>query len=185
MLRLIGLLLLIPTMLMARPGEDASQSGNIPRFSLMVRGLYRGGQPNKEGFQFLKEKGIKTVINLRAEDNSEAKVVEKLGMNYVQIPVDEIGPWTQIPPAAIARYFEIINNPANYPIFFHCRRGAERTGVMAALYRMGVQGWDVQKAYDEARNAGMRWFYSGLKTQIFGFDPPTRRAELQTGIKGQ
>lgn len=183
MLRLISLLLLVPTMLLARPAEDAAQSGNIPRFSLIASGLYRGGQPGEEGFQFLKEKGIKTVINLRAEDNSEAKTVAKLGMNYVQIPVDEIRPWSQIPSAAIARYFEIINNPANYPIFFHCRRGADRTGIMAALYRMGVQGWDSKKAYNEARNVGMRWFYSGLKTQIFGFEPPARQAELQTGIK--
>jgi protein tyrosine/serine phosphatase len=183
MLRLIGLLLFAQTIHTAKPVEDGSGAGNIPRFSLIAAGLYRGGQPNELGFRYLKEKGIKTVINLRAEDNSEAKTVEKLGMNYVQIPVDEIRPWSQIPPAAIARYFEIINNPANYPIFFHCQRGADRTGALAALYRMGVQGWDAQKAYDEARNVGMRWFYSGLKTQIFGFEPPARRADLQTGMK--
>jgi protein tyrosine/serine phosphatase len=185
MLRLIVLLLLVPAILAAQPGRNTAESGNIPRFSLVAAGLYRGGQPDVQGFQFLKEKGVRTIINLRAEDNSEEKTVERLGMNYIQIGVEDIRPWTQIPPAAIAKYFEIINNPANYPVFFHCRRGADRTGTMAAFYRMGVQGWDAKKAYFEARDAGMRWFYAGLKSQIYGFQPPARRTELQTGIKGQ
>jgi hypothetical protein len=36
---------------------------------------------------------------------------------------------------------------------------------------MAVQHWDAQKAYGEARSLGMRWFYAGLKSQIFGFKP--------------
>jgi hypothetical protein len=54
------------------------------------------------------------------------------------------------------------------PIFFHWRRSADRTGMFAALYRVTSQKWDPKKAYDEARDIGMRWFYSGLKSQILG-----------------
>jgi len=184
MSRLIVFILLIPTLLLAERAADLS-SGNIPRFSLLADGLYRGGQPSEQGFRFLKEKGIKTVINLRVEDNSESTIVQALGMNYVQIPVDEIRLTTRVPEAAIAKYFEIVNNSANYPIFFHCRRGADRTGTVAALYRMSVQGWSAQKAYEEARRVGMRWFYAGLKYQIYDFHPPASRGELQTGIEKQ
>jgi protein tyrosine/serine phosphatase len=182
MLRLIGLLLLFPTITAAGPFAEEPGEGDIPRFAILANGLYRGGQPTNKGFQFLKEKGVRTVINLRAEDNAEAKVVEKLGMNYVQIPVEEVRPWSQIPEAAIAKYFELINNPANYPIFFHCRRGADRTGAFAALYRVALQHWVPRKAYDEARDIGMRWYYSGLKSQIYDFHPPAP-AELQPAVK--
>src|SRR5436190_19635811 len=105
-------------------------------------------------------------------------------MNYVRIPVDEVRPWSELPEAAIAKYFEIINNPANYPIFFHCRRGADRTGAIAAFYRMAIQGWDAKQAYSEALAIGMRPWYLGLTAQLYDFRPPAR-AKLQPGIQGQ
>jgi protein tyrosine/serine phosphatase len=166
MLRLILLLLIFPTIAGARPPALNTLTGQIPRFAMLADGLFRGGQPSAKGFELLKEKGFKTIINLRAEDNSESTVVQKLGMTYIQIPVDEVRPWTRIPDAAIAKYFEILNNPANYPIFFHCRRGADRTGAFAAFYRVTSQRWEAGKAYEEARAVGMRRFYKGLKSQI-------------------
>jgi protein tyrosine/serine phosphatase len=168
---LLVLLMISSTSSTANSPPQRPAKGDIPRFAALAEGLYRGGQPTKKGFQFLKEAGVKTIINLRAEDNSEQAIVEKLGMKYVSIPIDVVRPWSQIPAGAIKRYFELLNNPENYPIFFHCRRGADRTGLMAALYRMALQQWEAEKAYREARNVGMHWFYAGLKTQIYQFRP--------------
>jgi tyrosine-protein phosphatase SIW14 len=182
MIRVLPFLLLFPTVVAARAAREGAAEGDIARFSILADGLYRGGQPTAQGFQFLKEKGIKTIINLRAEDNTESEIVQTLGMHYVQIPVDEVLPWSQLPPASIAKYFELINNPANYPIFFHCKRGADRTGAFAALYRIAIQGWNATKAYEEAREIGMRWYFGGLKMQIYQFHPPANIAELQTTI---
>jgi protein tyrosine phosphatase (PTP) superfamily phosphohydrolase (DUF442 family) len=179
-----SVLLLLAAGLAAPSLLSASFShGEIPRFMMMADGLYRGGQPSERGFQLLKEKGIRTVINLRME-NDESGVVEQLGMNYVHIPIEDIRPWTRIPPAAVAKYFELINNPANYPIFFHCRRGADRTGAMAALYRMAIERWDAPAAYSEARRIGMRSWYVGLKTQLYDFRPPAP-ALLQPGMQAR
>src|SRR5207249_7887746 len=181
MIRPTAFLILFPTMLLAgKPGALPSD-GEIPRFIQVSDGLFRGGQPTQKGFELLKQRGIKTVINFRME-NDESAAVEKLGMNYVHIPVEDIRPWSQIPEAAIAKYFELINNPANYPIFFHCRRGADRTGAMAALYRMGLQGWDAKRAYSEALDIGMRPWYLGLKAQLYEFHP-TDRTKLQPAIQ--
>jgi protein tyrosine/serine phosphatase len=184
MIRVILFLFLLPLIAGTGLSSEDPEEGDIPRFAILNTGLYRGGQPTEKGFQFLKQTGIKTVINLRAEDNSEAELVEKLGMNYIQIPVDEARPWSQVRPGAIAKYFELINNPANYPIFFHCLRGADRTGAFAAFYRMALQHWDAKRSYDEARSIGMRWYYLGLKAQILDFRPPAP-GELQPTIKNQ
>src|SRR5262245_48953754 len=78
---------------------------DIPRLQLVAAGLYRGGQPERAGFEYLKEKGFKTVINLRTENDEEA-VVKGLGMNYVHIPIS-IKPWSKIPDAAIEQYFKV------------------------------------------------------------------------------
>ena len=149
--------------------RESEEQGDLPRFCIIDDGVYRGGQPTAKGFQFLAQNGIKTVINLRAEDNSESSIVPQLGMQYVQIPVDEVRPWSVIPPAAVAKFFDVVNNRENYPIFFHCHRGADRTGTLAALYRMAIDHWDAAHAYTEARNIGMRWYYVMLRSQIYGF----------------
>ena len=180
-IRLVALLLVLPTVLSAAPAPEIPSKGDIPRFMMIADGLYRGGQPTEKGFEFLKQRGIKTVVSLRMEYD-DGPIVQKLGMNYVQIPIEEVHPWSQIPPAAVAKYFEVVNNPANYPIFFHCQRGADRTGAMAALYRMAIQGWNAKKAYLEARNIGMRWWYAGLKEQLYTFHPPELN-KLQPAIE--
>jgi protein tyrosine/serine phosphatase len=174
MQRLIVFALLLPMLAAASTEAEAPNKGDIPRFSAIADGLYRGGQPTEKGFRYLKDRGIKTIINLRAEDNSEKAIVEKLGMNYIQLPIDEVLPWSKMPDGAISTYFDLIGNRENYPIFFHCRRGADRTGAFAAMYRIAMQSWNPKKAYDEARAVGMRWYFTALKAQIFEFKAPTR-----------
>ena len=137
---------------------------------MVADGLYRGGQPEREGFEYLKSNGFKTVINLRTE-NDEEVVVKQLGLNYVHIPVS-IQAWSKIPQPAIDQYFKVLSDPNNYPIFFHCRRGADRTGAMAGFYRIAVQGWEPKKAYSEAREIGMRWWFPKIKSQIHNFKVP-------------
>jgi tyrosine-protein phosphatase SIW14 len=144
---------------------------DIPRFQMIAAGLYRGGQPGRDGFVYLQKNGIKTVINLRSE-NDEEVIVQKLGMNYVHIPIS-IVMWSKIPDAAIEQYFKVLNDPANYPIFFHCRRGADRTGALAGFYRIAYQGWEPEKAYSEARSIGLRWWFPAIKQQIHSFKPPS------------
>ena len=191
MLRLIGLLLLFLFIVVTlhkfglERAQKPVEKGDLPRFSILKDGVYRGGQPSARGFQFLRQTGVKTIINLRVENNSESELVQALGMNYVQIPVDEARPWSVIPAAQLGKFFELINNPSNYPIFFHCRRGADRTGAFAAFYRIAIDRWDSTRAYAEARDIGMRWFYLGLRNQIETFHPPSDTAELQTTIRSQ
>ena len=156
------------------PLTTAYAIGGVPRFAVVADGLYRGGQPTDQGFEYLKQKGVRTVINLRAEDDSEAPLVESLGMKSVWIPIPKVRPWSQISDDSIKQYFEVINDRNNYPIFFHCRRGSDRTGFLAAAYRVSRQQWDPKDAYQEARNIGMGWFFFNLKSQIFGLESGVR-----------
>ncbi len=155
----------------------------IPRFRQVTAELFRGGQPAPEGFGFLKWRGIKTVINLR-EEHDERESVEKLGMNYVYIPLDA---WDRVPEQAIKRFFNVVNDPASQPVFVHCRRGADRTGFMIGLYRIAEQGWSAQQAYREARAMGLRWWYRGVKSQLHDFaERPAALGSpgsLQTGTR--
>src|SRR5690348_9642326 len=83
MFRAFATILLVSTLVRAA-GPITTQ--DIPRFQMVSEGFYRGGQPEKEGFEFLKQQGFKTIINLRQE-NDEEPIVRGLGLNYVHIPM--------------------------------------------------------------------------------------------------
>lgn len=159
----------------------AAHPAPIPRFQMIVDGLYRGGQPERVGFEYLKNNGVKTIINLRIE-NDEEPMVRELGMNYVHIPINDMKVWSKIPQSAIDQYFKVLNDPSNYPIFFHCQRGADRTGAMAGFYRITMQGWEPKKAYSEARDIGMRWYFTGLKQQLHSFKRPTVKTAAPASV---
>jgi protein tyrosine/serine phosphatase len=178
--RTLLLILAALAMLWVFPGrsdpEDAPRLEKmIDRFQEVAPGLYRGGQPTRAGFEALKQRGVRTIINLR-EEHDERELIEGLGLKYVYIPLDA---WDPVSDRSIKDFFDAVNEPANQPVFVHCRRGADRTGFMIGLYRIAQQGWSAKQAYHEARELGMRWWYRGLKNQLFAFDE--QRAGARTG----
>ena len=58
----------------------------LPNLHKVSETLYRGAQPEEEGFETLKTMGIKTVINLRTL-HSDRKECDAAGLNYVHITV--------------------------------------------------------------------------------------------------
>ncbi|MBN2242651.1 MAG: tyrosine-protein phosphatase [Acidobacteria bacterium] len=154
------------------PATWAGESADIPekllpRFRKVDESLYRGGMPEEEGFHLLKKMGIKTVVNFR-NDNDERQLVESLGMKNIHIPLTAK---TGIDVYSIREFFKVLGHAGNYPVFVHCRRGADRTGAMIAFYRIAFQGWDPERAYREARDIGLRWWYFILRKQIRNFNP--------------
>jgi protein tyrosine/serine phosphatase len=151
--------------LLAQSAHEAPNSQAIPRFDQVAKGFYRGGQPRRQGFEYLKQLGVKTVINLRAE-NQEAEEVKSLGLHYVHIP---ISPWERVPESKIQMFFQALRDRESYPVFVHCNHGADRTGFMVGLYRVAFQNWSADRAYEEARAHGMSPWDLNLKHQLYGF----------------
>jgi len=48
----------------------------------------------------------------------------------------------------------VVTDTNNLPVFVHCERGADRTGMMCAMYRIIVCGWTKPEAIDERKNGG-------------------------------
>jgi len=145
--------------------EIPSAPESVPRFHEVTQGIYRGGQPRPEGFEWLKQQGIKTIVNLRRE-HDEREQVKALGLDYVYLPMDARD---EIPMSTLKAFLDILTNPARQPVFVHCRRGADRTGFMVGIYRVAEEGWSAKRAYSEAREIGMRWWYRGLKRQLYEY----------------
>jgi protein tyrosine phosphatase (PTP) superfamily phosphohydrolase (DUF442 family) len=156
----------------ARGGRAGDNSADLPRndrvserlFGLpglarvgrVAPGVYRGAQPEREGFATLKAMGIRTVINLRTR-HGEREAVEASGMRYGEIPMSFM---KNVDPAAVRKALSAMTSPANQPVYVHCSRGVDRTGVVAAIYRMEVDGWSEAEAEAEMEAFGFHeaWF---------------------------
>ena len=114
--------------------------------------------------------GIKTVVDLRGAEHSEAdekRVVEAAGMRYVGIPMKGMQTPTD---AQVLSALGIMNDTAAGPVFIHCKRGSDRTGAVVACYRIGHDRWDSNKALNEASGLGMSWYQVALRRYVDHYD---------------
>jgi len=124
--------------------------------------------------------GVKTVISLRQRpDERVRQSAERAGMRYINLPMNVRG----YPQADLApRFLALVNDPENWPVYVHCHGGRHRTGVMTAIYRMAIEGWDVQRAYAEMRQYGFykRWGHGPLKAYVFDYYRQLRQESAQS-----
>jgi protein tyrosine phosphatase (PTP) superfamily phosphohydrolase (DUF442 family) len=142
----------------------------LPRFCVVDAALMRGGQPSESGLKELRDKGIKTIINLRHNDTTvkdEGKEAAKLGLNYVSIPLDGIHKPSA---AAIEQFLKVTQDPKAQPVFVHCEHGEDRTGVMVAIYRQEACKWNADMAYQEALFNGFHPAYYWLTDAVFQYE---------------
>lgn len=139
---------------MSRQFAERIEDVNAPRNMAKIEPwLYRGADASKEKLDFLKQLGIKTVINFRYWGSIE-KDVAKAGMTPVSIPLIADFRGSEAPTEDQLRYFfYLLNDKSMHPIYFHCMHGCDRTGTMAACYRI-EQGWTPEEAIEEMQHFG-------------------------------
>lgn len=93
--------------------------------------------------------GIKTVINLRVF-HSDADEIKKTGLRLEELNVK---PW-HIEDEDVVSVLRSIKKRANGPFLIHCWRGADRIGLMVAMFRMVEQGWTKEEAIQEMVGGG-------------------------------
>lgn len=149
------------------PGENrvSERLFGLPGLTCVGRvapGIFRGAQPEPEGYATLKVMGVRTVINVR-QRHGEREAVEAAGMRYVEIPISFL---TKVDPAVVRKALSVMTDPANQPVFIHCSVGSDRTGVVVAIYRMEVDGWSKPEAEAELESFGYHWIWFQLKKTV-------------------
>jgi protein tyrosine phosphatase (PTP) superfamily phosphohydrolase (DUF442 family) len=160
----------------AEPARPAPHS--LTNFEEVNDSLYRGAQPSKEGFRELAKMGVHTVIDLRGPGrraSAEAEFVRSLGMQYVNVPLDGF----RAPrPDEISKLLGMLENRNAGPVFVHCRRGADRTGTVVAIYRIEHDHWSNLQALNEAQSMKMASSEILMRKLILQYKPSDPSARL-------
>jgi len=146
--------------------QTAPQFSELPNFRQVNERLTAGAQPENGGLKKLAELGIKAIVNLRGEDErtrAEAAEAKALGLRYYSVPMPGLSRPTG---EQVARVMAIVDAQENWPVFVHCKRGADRTGTIIGCYRIMHDGWTADRALSEAKQYGMSWLERGMRDYI-------------------
>lgn len=118
-------------------------------------GIFLASQPSPDDFEQAKKSGVRTVINLRHEDEitefDEREVVTGLGLDYVHVPWNDPDELTD---EVFERCRELLNT-AERPILLHCS-SANRVGAVWLPWRVLDEGLTYDQALAEAKIVGLK-----------------------------
>jgi protein tyrosine phosphatase (PTP) superfamily phosphohydrolase (DUF442 family) len=118
--------------------------------------VYRSAQLSPGRLEgLIRDRGLRTVITLREGDASdpwfraEAAVCARLGVDYQVIPLRASA---LPPPRELQRLLETFDR-AKTPLLFHCKGGADRSGLVGAIYLNLYRGLPL----DQAERQQLSW----------------------------
>jgi uncharacterized protein (TIGR01244 family) len=151
---IIGAIILVALILVGNKVFGKQDGLNMQNQAHPTENLMTGGQPSLGDLAELKARGITTVINLRGlSENSgydEAEELKKLGMTYIQIPMDSAADLTNENVVKLDEALKNINGTA----LVHCASG-NRVGALLALREFQINGKTAEEAMAFGKSAGM------------------------------
>ncbi len=156
---------------------EKMQKDGVPNLHRVTDTLYRGAQPDEQGFRELRKMGVRTVVSLRSF-HSDRKLIGSTRLAYEHIYMKAWHPEDE----EVVRFLQIVTDPARQPVFVHCQHGADRTGTMCVIYRVAVCGWTKEAALKEMTEGGFGFWekWQNLVKYIheLDIDAMKRKAEI-------
>ncbi|CRM75479.1 MULTISPECIES: dual specificity protein phosphatase family protein [Pseudomonas] len=132
-----------------RSPEWAQPVGDQYNLHQMTPTLYRSALPDSDAVPVLEKLKIGTVINFLPESDSawlKSADIKQVQIIYRTNHVDDSD--------VLAALRAIQEAQANGSVLMHCKHGSDRTGLMAAMYRVVIQGWSKEDALNEMTLGG-------------------------------
>jgi protein tyrosine phosphatase (PTP) superfamily phosphohydrolase (DUF442 family) len=110
---------------------DRSIDG-VPNLHIVDRDVWRSAAPSSRAYDDLAAVGVRTIVDLRAEEDLEVDPgeVRANGIEWVHLPIRD----GQVPtPTQVSRFLAAVERSDGITLV-HCGAGVGRTGAMSAAY---------------------------------------------------
>jgi uncharacterized protein (TIGR01244 family) len=140
----------------AAQGVTKEKVAGISTFARLDTTIACGGATSVDAIPELKKMGYRTIINVRMASEAGAAVEEEgvaaraAGMNYIHLPFNPQSP----DPMLIDNFIAAVTAKENQPAYIHCA-AAGRAAALWMIKRWKADGWDEQRALDEAVALGL------------------------------
>lgn len=141
--------------------------------------FFRSALLRKDDVRRLQALGIKTVVSLRAFHNDE-KVLKGSGIKPVSVPINT---WDISDDKIIQALRAIRAAEQHGPVLLHCQHGADRTGLVTAMYRILYQGRSKEDALREMKEGG--YGYHSVWKNIESYLRKVDVEAVRAGVEGQ
>ncbi|MEO1100346.1 MAG: protein tyrosine phosphatase [Pseudomonadota bacterium] len=100
--------------------------------------MWRSNQPSPRQIEdHVRERGIKTIINLRGESTKGYYLLEKEACEAFGVDLVDFQVFSRDTPTREKIFgARDLFNTIRYPALMHCKSGADRAGLMSVLYRL-------------------------------------------------
>jgi uncharacterized protein (TIGR01244 family) len=137
-------------------GVTKETVAGISTFARLDTTIACGGATSVEAVPELKKMGFRSIVNVRraseagADVEAEGAAAKAAGLRYVHLPFDPQSP----DPMLIDNFIAAVTAPENQPAYIHCAAGG-RAAALWMIKRWKADGWDEQRALDEAIALGL------------------------------
>ena len=144
--------------------------------------LYRSAQPTAEGYAAAAKLGIKAVLRLRTTDNKDEldKLAGGSGLVIHDAPLEA---W-DIDDDDIIRALRLLRHARrDGPVLVHCLHGADRTGLVCAVYRILFENWTREDAIAELTLGGFGFhpLFANIPHYLRTFEAEKIKAAVMAG----
>ncbi|HDR9581935.1 TPA: dual specificity protein phosphatase family protein [Burkholderia stabilis] len=141
--------------------------------------LYRSAQLSREDVPELQKLGIRKVISFRAFHADDTV----LAGTHITMQRIRINTWYIRDEDMVTALKALRTADQDGPVLIHCQHGADRTGLVSALYRMVYQGWTREQALDELQHGGYGFhpIWQNITNYLQHVDVERLRREVNSG----
>jgi protein tyrosine/serine phosphatase len=150
----------------------------VPNLNQVAPNFYRSAQPTAEGFKAAeKALHLKAVVDLRSL-HSDTDLIKGTNIQFYSVPMNA---WHITSDEVITALKLIKAAQSKGAVLVHCRHGADRTGVVVAMYRMVYQGWSKEQALDEMEHGGFNFhaIFANIPNFVMNADIEVYKAALK------